>query len=297
MATVQLNWTAPCSLLRTTVTLQVVTSPLLDDAIVLPNGTRVANPIQAAAWESFAALGASHARFQPWFPFPHKAVAELRPPDADGTHWDFGPMLPQLLRFMNASRGRPVNMNVATAPCWMFGSGVPGVPLRCTPPEDINEEAFWYGERGERKHLRDASAQTLANYFGRVFEYLSTGSFVDESGKRHSGGPALNLSFAAGGHTWEVFNEAEHGYTPESYTHDYDRVTSAIVDRVGAAGAPAFVGIGGCMSGFWSWWTHGSCDVWVPFFLNASHHDRPAPIDYISVHFYASSSNRSDPST
>ena len=50
--------------------------------------------------------------------------------------------------------------------------------------------------------------------------------------------------------------------------------------------APAFMGLGGV-----------SPD-WVPPFLNRSNHSLPAPpIDYISVHHYASCSNRTDPST
>ena len=45
----------------------------------------------------------------------------------------------------------------------------------------------------------------------------------------HSGGPALNLSRVVSRSTWEVFNEAEHHYTPETYTNDYDRLVEQVL--------------------------------------------------------------------
>ena len=70
----------------------------------------------------------------------------------------------------------------------------------------------------------DPSGATLAEYFGRLFAYLSLGWFEDEFGRRVDGGPALNLS-GARGHTWEIFNEQEHSYSAEQYTRDYDQVS------------------------------------------------------------------------
>ena len=137
-------------------------------------------------------LGSQHTRFQPWFPFVQKAVAELAPPDAKGTHWNFTAMLPQLLDFINATAGRAVNLNVATHPCWLFTNWL-GLKLNCTPPASPDTLDFAYGTTGKRTHLADKSGQTLADYFGRVFAYLTTGQFVDELGVTHTGARAPTL--------------------------------------------------------------------------------------------------------
>ena len=293
--TVFVNFSAHRATYNTTTTLQVVTSPLLDR--VLPNGKP--NPIYDAAWGSLAELQSQHTRFQPWFPYPRKAVAELQPPDAKGTHWDFTSMLPQLEAFTNATAGRAVNLNIGTHPCWLFTNWFGG-DFNCTPP--ASEADFQYGTNGKRTHLKDKSADTLADYFARVFAFLSTGRFVDELGVEHTGGPALNISrFGESGSTWEVFNEAEHGYTKELYTHDYDRIVRAMEAQVGEENLPTLIGIGGCMTGFWAWWMHGSCTEWIPYFLNRSNHAadvrRTVPLDYVSIHYYASSSDRTRPET
>ena len=70
------------SVFKIIATLQVVSNPLLDRQFSLHNGTKIPNPIHGTAWERLRNLGADHVRFQPWFPYPHKAVAELLPPEA-----------------------------------------------------------------------------------------------------------------------------------------------------------------------------------------------------------------------
>lgn len=59
---------------------------------------------------------------------------------------------------------------------------------------------------------------------------------------------------------WELFNEAEHGYTVDEYIHDYDILVSAMIDAVGAESAPHFMGIG------------GASPSWVGPFLNTTNH-------------------------
>ena len=125
--------------------------------------------------------------------------------------------------------------------------------------------------------------------------------------------------------------------TPQTYVHDYDHIVAAIARRVGRANVPNLIGVGGCISGFWAWWLHGSCAEWIPYFLNRSHHvsEPSVPMDYVSkhaphcarstqrtahapsprvpcalltvvgaslgpqvsMHYYASSNNRSEPAT
>merc|ERR1719456_1418815 len=107
---------------KTTPTFQVVSNPLLDREFVV-NGTRIPNPIHDAAWKSVRDLGADHVRFQPWFPYPHKSVAELDAPvPGKPTSWNFTSFLPQMEDFManTAALGHPVIWNVGTIPCWMF---------------------------------------------------------------------------------------------------------------------------------------------------------------------------------
>ena len=143
--------------------------------------------------------------------------------------------------------------------------------------------------RGNRANLLDPTAGDLARYYSALLSWLVKGWFVDEAGTNHTGGPRYDLSRAKG-HTWELFNEAEHGYTWQQYVHDYDVIVPAMIDAVGGAeNAPKFMGIGGASS------------AWIGPFLNASNHhvahnaNHTPPIDYVSQHFYAGAANRTDP--
>eukprot|EP00755_Sulcionema_specki_P035239 Sspe_Gene.104512::Locus_80926_Transcript_2_3_Confidence_0.500_Length_1106::g.104512::m.104512 len=162
---------------------------------------------------------------------------------------------------------RTVVLNFATQPCWLYNSS------NCSYP--ANPDATdWTYPRGTA--LRDPTARNLTMYYKRLVEWMVHGSFVDESGVRHTGGPAYrNLTY------WEVFNEAEHSYTPLRYVHDYDAVAAGLRE---VSQELRFVGLGGAPDNF------------VAPFLNASNHRPGAPrADYISVHAYASCSQRYDP--
>lgn len=75
-------------------------------------------------------------------------------------------------------------------------------------------------------------------------------------------------------------------YTQEWYTHDYDVVVSSIQRMADPEHRLKFVGIGGASPG------------WIPYFLNRSNHAiKDIPLDFVSVHFYASCASRTDPST
>lgn len=209
-----LNWTAVINfsaafrVYQTTTTVQVVSSPLLDRT--LSNGRP--NPIHDAAWSSLKALEADHVvsephrnpccyswsatlesalltaqnarrvsfwqRFQPWFPFPKKAIAELYPPDVANnvTHWDFDGFLPQFTDFVAATDGHPVNLNVAAHPCWLFADWL-GRALKCPPPASADTQDLKYGSKANRNHLVDPTGDQVAAYFSRVFAYISAGVF------------------------------------------------------------------------------------------------------------------------
>ncbi|CAE7909014.1 ARFGEF2, partial [Symbiodinium sp. KB8] len=267
--------------------MEVVSNPILDRTFVAPNGTSFPNPIHDAAWASLKALQADLVRFVPWFPYPKKSVAELDAPTRSKTSWDFTNIMPQLEDFMDAVYGQnhTVVLNFATQPCWLFGDAK-NQTQNCSYPSNPDESFVGY-VRGDRRNLLDPSGKTMAAYFGRLLSYLVTGEFVDENGIKHTGGPAYTRFNRQNGHVWELFNEAEHGYTAAEYIHDYDVIVPEMIRAVGGWDhAPAFMGLGGV-----------STD-WVPPFLNRSNHSSPVPpIDYISVHHYASCVNRTDPST
>ena len=65
--------------------------------------------------------------------------------------------------------------------------------------------------RGSRNSLLDPTAQTMAAYFVRLLSWIVLGTFTDEHGVVHTAPRTFNLTSSAG-HTWELFNEAEHGY-------------------------------------------------------------------------------------
>ena len=77
------------------------------------------------------------------------------------------------------------------------------------------------------------------------------------------------------------------------YIHDYDVVIPEMIRAVGGPDyAPAFMGIGGA-----AYSSLGGA-AWIPPFLNRSNHGSSVPpIDYVSIHHYASCKNRTDPST
>jgi len=279
---------------KTTATLQVVSNPLLDRRFTLPNGTSIPNPIHKAAWSSLKALGADHIRFQPWFPYPHKSVAELEPPTpGKPTSWNFTSFLPQMLDFMDSTAGHPVIWNIGTIPCWMFW-GPTTNHSHCPFPSNPDTSDFGYGTRGIRPFfLRDKSGEMLADYYARLMSYLVNGYMVDEHEVIHTGGPKINFS-AKAGHIFEFLNEGEHYYSPKEYVHDYDVTVPAIQTALGD-GAPSFMGIGGCHDGFWNWWFMPNCTIWLNEFLDRSNHKvADIPIDYASIHYYATTKNRSD---
>ncbi len=89
-------------------------------------------------------------------------------------------------------------------------------------PSDPNT-VDWSYPRGNA--LPDTTA-LVAAYYGRLLSWIMTGSFVDEYGTTHTGGPA----YTALSH-WEVFNEPEgcHGLDAPGYTLQYDAVVSHTV--------------------------------------------------------------------
>lgn len=186
--------------------------------------------------------------------------------------WDFTYIEPQLYGFMNATYGKnhSVVINFSTQPTWLYDT------TDWSYPSDPNA-VDWSYPRGAPVR---ANIPKLAQYYGRLLSWLMRGSFTDENGQVHGGGPAYeHLQY------WEVFNEAEHGYDVATYTETYDAVVAEIRRAADPGHTVQFVGIG------------GADPAWIPYFLNRSNHGDPdVPLDWVSIHFYSTSStSRSDP--
>jgi hypothetical protein len=102
---ISVEWDAAEGILRSTPTLQahhpclyltvqLVTNPLVERK----------SPVHDNVFQSLQDLNASFARFSMWFPYPHVAVAELDPPSANSTSWDFKYMDPLVEDFMSATQ-------------------------------------------------------------------------------------------------------------------------------------------------------------------------------------------------
>ncbi len=253
----RVNWEKTEVVSRSTPTLQVVVNPM----------TAPGSPIHDATFTALKALGADYVRYVPWLPYPQWAVAELKPPTAAGTSWDFKAIDPMTRDFLDATEGHPVILNFSTMPAWLFKT-----PKPVTYPADP-AEPFWDYTQGTE--LVDPTGKQLGDYYGRLVSWYTKGGFTDENGARHSSGYHYSIPI------WEVLNEPEfeHNTTPQQYTERYD----AIVEGVRAVSPNTrFMGMALAMP--------SRTPDYFEYFLDRKHHKPGIPIDYISYHFYASPS-------
>ena len=242
---------------KTTPTLQVVVNPPL----------RPGMPIHDRAYAELKGLGADYVRYVPWLPYPKLGVAELEPPSADKTSWDFSLIDPMTIDFLNATRGHPVIVNFSTIPAWMFNT-----PKPIVYPQDPNGVMWNYTQGTE---LRDPSMKELSDYYARLVSWYMKGGFTDELGKRHESGHHFEIPY------WEVLNEVdfEHNMTPEQYTARYDAIVSAIRT---VAPQMKFVGLALALPSL--------IPRMFEYFLDPKNHKPGVPMDMISYHFYAAPS-------
>src|ERR1700690_3156149 len=185
-------------------TLQAVVNPML----------RRGSPIHDASMAALRGLGADYVRYAFWFPYPKLVVAELRPPTANETFWDFQYIDPIVEDFLSASDGHPAVWSFSTAPEWLYTTAQPVVY-----PDDPNQ-VFWNYSQGSE--VKDVKA--LADYYARLAAWYTQGGFTDELGKFHASGHHYDIRY------WEVFNEIdwEHESTPEQYVERYDAIVEAV---------------------------------------------------------------------
>ena len=252
---VTINWNKVTVVSETTPTLQVVVNPML----------RPGQPLAAASYRAVKDLAADDVRYVPWLPYPKLAVAELEPPNAEKTSWNFSLIDPMTKEFFAATEGHSTVVNFSTIPVWLFKTDKP-----VTYPADPNQVDWHYTQGTE---LRDPTGKALGDYYARLVSWYVDGGFTDENGVRHESGYHYKLPI------WEVLNEVdfEHNMTPEQYTKRYDAIVSAIHK---VSPETKFMGLALADA--------SANPHWFEYFLNHANHQPGIPIDYISYHFYAS---------
>jgi hypothetical protein len=253
-ATVHVDWSHPIGTTKTTITLQVVENPPL----------RRGSAIHDAAWANLTALETDNTRLALWYPYPHLAVAELSPPTATATSWDFRAIDPIVEDFFHATVDHDSVFTMSTLPTWMF-CDAPAAPIPASP-----DEPMWSYEAGVK--LCDPSGRQAAAYFARIAGWYTRGGFVDERGKWHASGHHERIGW------WEVLNEPEyeHALDIRTYTRLYDSITAAV-----HAVSPTTKFVGMSLAE-----PMRSPDAFEHF-LNPANHAPHTPLDAISFHFYA----------
>jgi hypothetical protein len=250
---VSIDWSNTVFVSRSTATLQVVVNP------PLRRGTAIHDPVFSALRD----LGANDVRFVPWLPYPRLAVAELEPPTATNTSWDFTLIDPLTIDFLEATKGHSTILNFSTMPAWLFKT-----PKPITYPADP-DQAYWDYTQG--REMKDGGLKDLGDYYARLVSWYGQGGFTDERGVRHNSGYHYDIPW------WEVLNEIdfEHNTTPQQYTERYDAIVSAIHK---VSPQTKFVGLALAKEEHLSYFE---------YFLNPTNHLPGIPLDKISYHFYA----------
>lgn len=260
---VSIDWNKVIIVSKTTPTLQVVYNPMLNRN----------SPIHDGTFKALKELGADYVRFVPWFPYPHAAVVELKPPTKDSTFWDFSHIDPVMEDLMKAQNGRSVIINFSTIPDWMFKTN-----KLVDYPADPNQ-VFWSYNQGTV--LRDPTLKEVTDYFVRLFSWYTKGGFTDELGHYHHSGHHYKIAY------WEVLNEVdfEHSMSPQLYIRIYDAVSSALRK---ISPHTQFIGM-----------ALGSENnpAWFTYFLEHKNHSKGVLPEWISYHFYGSPDSATEPLT
>lgn len=253
--TIQAHWDKVVRVSKTAPSVMVGTGP----------GLWRGAPTHDAILQSIKDLGADDVRFAGGgYVLPHYGVAELAPPTATSTLWDFSYADPMIEDIMSAVKGHPIVLNFTSIPEWMFKQ-TESIHYPTDPTQ-----ICWDCSNG--KVLRDPTYREVADYFARVVSWYVKGGFTDELGKRHESGHHCKIDY------WEILNEPdnEHGFSPQVYTGIYDAVVQA-VHKVSPE--TKFVGMSDSYAG-------GHPDFFM-YFLNPRNHKPGIPLDMISYHFYA----------
>lgn len=230
------------------------------------------NPMHDADFKALKDLHTNDTRLQLWFSVTRQAVAELKPPTATETSWDFTYIDPLVEDYYKNTTGRH-HVNMGTIPRWMFN--VPEEQV----PTDPAASFYAYTDGTTGDVLKDPSGQQFADYQVRLYEWLTKGGFTDELGKYHKSGHHYKIDY------WGILNEPdfENHITVEQYTRIYDAVATSIhkIDPDVQFFSPE---------------VSGAEIPWAKYFLDAKNHRPDAPpVQYFCIHNYTNGNN--DPST
>lgn len=258
---ISVDWEITVVVSNTTPTLQLVENPMV----------RNSSPIHASTFKALKELGADYVRYVPWFPYPKMAVAELKPPTAKETFWDFTYLDSTMKAFMEATKGHSVVINFSTTPAWMWKTDAP-----VGYPDNAYQTAWNYNQGTE---LRDSSLAELTNYYVRLFSWYTKGGFTDELGKFHKSGHYYKIPY------WEVLNEPdlEHRITPQLYTRIYDNIVIALKK---ISPETKFIGMSLALE---------KDPGWFEYFLDPKNHKPGVELEGISYHFYGTRDNSKQP--
>lgn len=251
---VALDWSDIAAVSRAAVTIEVCVEPPL----------RRGHPLHDRLFAALHGLGADYAHLQPYNIFPRLAVAELAPPAAGRTSWDFSVIDPIVADFMRATAGHPVVFNFGTLPAWIFQTRQ-AAPV----PRDPDQVTWTYSEFNQAR-VTAAAVQRAAAYQARLASWYVAGGLTDELGHWHSSGHHYHIDY------WEVLNDPdfEDSLSPAEYTRLYDAIVSA-VRRV----APAMKFMGPAVGDV----AHAR---FLAYFLDPAHHAAGVPIDMLSYHLF-----------
>lgn len=230
------------------------------------------NPMHDPEFQALKDLHTNDTRLQLWFTVTRQAVAELKPPTATETFWDFTWIDPLVEDYYNNTAGKH-HINMGTIPRWMFN-----VPDK-EAPSDPAATFYAYTDGTAGDLLKDPSGKQLADYQVRLYEWLTKGGFTDELGKYHKSGHHYKIDY------WGILNEPdfENRITVQQYTKIWDAVATRIhkVDP---------------NVQFFSAEVSGAEVPWAKYFLDSKNHASTAPpVKYFCIHNYTNGNN--DPST
>jgi hypothetical protein len=257
----KVSWNSVVAVSKTTPTLQLVENPKV----------RNSSPIHEPVFRALKDLQANYVRYVPWFPYPKMAVAELAPPSATSTFWDFSYLDSTMNAFMEATKGHDVVINFSTTPAWMWET-----TEKVIYPENAYQTCWNYNQGLK---LRDTTMKELADYYVRLFSWYTKGGFTDELGKYHKSGHYYKIPY------WEVLNEPdfEHNISPQLYTEIYDAIVSELKK---ISPETKFVGLSLAQM---------SNPEYFEYFLNPKNHKTGIKPEGISYHHYSSPSVEGQP--
>jgi hypothetical protein len=250
---VTINWNNQLTVSKTTATLQLVENPMV----------RPGSPIHTNTFKALKELGADYVRYVPWFPYPKMAVAELKPPTANKTFWDFTFLDSTMAALMEATKGHSPVINFSTTPAWMWKTTKP-----VQYPDDPYGLCWNYNQGSE---LRDTTMKEVAGYFARLFSWYTKGGFTDELGVYHQSGHHYQIDY------WEVLNEPdlEHHIPVQVYTKMYDAIVGELKK---ISPQTKFVGLS---------LAYVRDPEYFEYFLNPKNHQPGIPLEGISYHHYS----------